>query len=418
MEVKSRCPNPECRKSYRVPLTALGRGTTCKKCGKKFVLKEEKDQQDDTSERPKQQATVKVPAVRLQAPAIKEKPPAIPLRESPQIEFAVPPSSPSPSIQTVVAVSVTNQHRGSSLGMASVVLGILAFLICWIPLVNVISMLFAGIGFFLAMIGLIVALFRKGAGVGMPIAGATVCAIAMIVSVLITGSLVAGAKAVGDQIVADVKRQNATNQVVVQTPQQPVPSAPVKSMPEATAKTPAVSPAPNIQPEPATEDPKASEEEAWASAESPVRQGDIEARIIAVNVGKVSLKEQIGGDEGSSKDVLLSIEIEIKNLSETKKLNYRSWGADTPVFDRASPILTDNFDNQYKGVKFGIATKVVGSVSSESVYPGKSISDVIVFEEPIGKVEHLNLELPASNFGGAGMLRLRIPVSMIKSKGE
>jgi hypothetical protein len=76
--------------------------------------------------------------------------------------------------------------------------------------------------------------------------------------------------------------------------------------------------------------------------------------------------------------------------------------------------LTDNFDNRYKVVSFGFCSKVKGAAESDSVYPGKAIQDVLVFEEPVGKVEYLNLELPAENFGGTGMMRIRIPASMIK----
>jgi len=38
----------------------------------------------------------------------------------------------------------------------------------------------------------------------------------------------------------------------------------------------------------------------------------------------------------------------------------------------------------------------------------------LVFEPPIEKAEYLRLELPASNAGGTGMLRIQIPAKMIQ----
>jgi hypothetical protein len=55
-------------------------------------------------------------------------------------------------------------------------------------------------------------------------------------------------------------------------------------------------------------------------------------------------------------------------------------------------------------------------VSSASVHPGKSVEDVVVFEEPVARAEYLRLELPASAFGGTGKLRFQIPKSMIERR--
>lgn len=110
---------------------------------------------------------------------------------------------------------------------------------------------------------------------------------------------------------------------------------------------------------------------------------------------------------------MLSIEIEVSNLSETTKTDYRSWG-ESAIFSTRGASLTDNFGNEYSLVTFGISDGPVGSVRLESVYPEASVKDVIAFQAPIEKVEYLNLELPASNFGGEGVLRIRIPASMMQ----
>ena len=57
---------------------------------------------------------------------------------------------------------------------------------------------------------------------------------------------------------------------------------------------------------------------------------------------------------------------------------------------------------------------IIGQVQSESVYPGKSIDDLLVFELPVEKAKYLRLELPASAFHGEGKLRIQIPADMIQ----
>jgi hypothetical protein len=55
-------------------------------------------------------------------------------------------------------------------------------------------------------------------------------------------------------------------------------------------------------------------------------------------------------------------------------------------------------------------------VPSASICPGKSVEDVVVFEEPVARAEYLRLELLASTFKGTGMLRFQIPKSMIEKR--
>jgi len=116
------------------------------------------------------------------------------------IERAPPPQPPAqilvqappPRIVTPVQVSVRTPHHGSSLGNGAVVLGILAFVICWIPLVGAIGLPLAALGLLLAVLGFFLALFRNGAGAGMCIAGGAVCGLALIVAGSINGALILG----------------------------------------------------------------------------------------------------------------------------------------------------------------------------------------------------------------------------------
>lgn len=149
----------------------------------------------------------------------------------------------------------------------------------------------------------------------------------------------------------------------------------------------------------------------WAPGNATVRSGTIDVRIMSVKVGKVPLKQL--GQTGSSQDVQLMISLVLKNTSPNKKLNYKSMSGAAFALSRDFATLRDDTGNSYKRIDFGFGTEVAGAVSSESIYPGKEVTDVLVFEPPIDVAKHLDLEMPAKNFGGEGMVRFRIPAEMI-----
>ncbi len=82
---------------------------------------------------------------------------------------------------------------------------------------------------------------------------------------------------------------------------------------------------------------------------------------------------------------------------------------------RYAASLTDNFGNPYKRLSLDPGSQVPGQISSAtSIYPGKRLEDLLVFEPPIENLQFLRLELPAAAFGGTGTLRLQIPKTMIR----
>jgi hypothetical protein len=134
-------------------------------------------------------------------------------------------------------------------------------------------------------------------------------------------------------------------------------------------------------------------------------------RIAKVAVDYVQIK-----DFGSSKskDKLFIVSLAITNLNPTKIVNYKGWGARELDFsgeDRAA--LGDDADNSYKRVHFGLGSRIDGQVfGNESIYPNKTINDIVVFEPPTDAAKFVLLQLPASGFGGNGMLRIKIPRAM------
>lgn len=140
-----------------------------------------------------------------------------------------------------------------------------------------------------------------------------------------------------------------------------------------------------------------------------VRLDDVQVRLTSVKLGKVLLKT-IGGTGESSKSHLL-VGVALQNMNQTRKLDYKTWAGETFDLDGAFATARDNFGNSYKRVGFGFSTHPVGGIrGSETLYPGKPVADLLVFEAPIEAATYLDFDLPAKNFGGEGVFRFRVPV--------
>jgi hypothetical protein len=76
--------------------------------------------------------------------------------------------------------------------------------------------------------------------------------------------------------------------------------------------------------------------------------------------------------------------------------------------DQLEICESSDIGNHYKAVGFGFGSDIVGQIKSESIYPGQSVDDLLIFEVQVGAAKYLKLELPASNVGETGTIRLRI----------
>lgn len=75
-------------------------------------------------------------------------------------------------------------------GIASLVLGIVAALICWIPLVGLLVVPIATIGVIIGAVGILIALITKRTSASLPTAGLSVCALSMVVPFVLGGILI------------------------------------------------------------------------------------------------------------------------------------------------------------------------------------------------------------------------------------
>jgi hypothetical protein len=325
----------------------------------------------------------------VEPPAVRPKPPPAPVLAEDDFDL-----EPSPRRRPSAAAAVSNtlivqqpSRAAHSLGIAALVVGVFSFFVCWIPFLGIAV---SGLGLLLGLGGLALAIVRRGSGVGFSIAGSGLSALSLVICLVWTFALSSAFRAVDNA----VAKQNRTNQSAVSdrdrdkaappSGQDKAPPPPTKSEPD------------------------------WADAsKGAVRQGDLQVQVAQITIGQVPLKTITGNS--SSKDNLLMVKLELLNTNPTKKVDYHSWSGKDISFDRDFATLKDNFDNSYKRISFGLGSYPVGAVErSESIYPNKSVTDVLVFEVPLDTMEYLRLELPAKNFGGTGMLRLQIPKAMIQ----
>jgi hypothetical protein len=86
-------------------------------------------------------------------------------------------------------ITVTTKNTPAlTLGIIAIVLGVLAMLVGWIPFLGLLALPIAGIGIFMAFIGLILSLIKKFKGIGMPLLGVVICFFAIVISIGSTGS--------------------------------------------------------------------------------------------------------------------------------------------------------------------------------------------------------------------------------------
>ena len=80
---------------------------------------------------------------------------------------------PTPPVQ----ITVEHSRASHSLGISSLVLGILSFFVCWIPFIG---FAIGGLGIVLGGTGLVLAIFRNGSGIGYSIAGTALSSFAVL----------------------------------------------------------------------------------------------------------------------------------------------------------------------------------------------------------------------------------------------
>ncbi len=301
----------------------------------------------------------------------------------------------------VINVNVPETRKGNSLAIAALVLGIIAALICWVPFLGLFAIPVGLLGLLLGLIGLLLATLGRRSGLSSSLVGTAISLGSIVPSVVITGRT---AKSISDAF--EEKR-----------PQDGAVVKPVKNAGKQTVALPrnkAGMVNPDDQRKAGREKPAPSEEipEELVVAPTPAKLGDVVVVVLSVKVSKVALKG-LGG-AGESADALLIVNLGIGTTNPNRKIDYQTWAGQDISIKRDFATISDNNSNHYKRIGFGFSNDPIGRTDSNSIYPDKPVTDVLVFEVPLKTAEFLTIELPASNVGEKGFFRIRIPDSMIE----
>ncbi len=149
---------------------------------------------------------------------------------------------------------------------------------------------------------------------------------------------------------------------------------------------------------------------AWIDASrEPWKCGDVTVKVPSVTIAAATLLDA-AKRVSDTQDELLLIRVELTNQSSTRKIEYSSWGV-----RGQEPQLVDDLKNKYALQKAPGGGIFEGQVRAKSIYPEKSLEDLLVFERPVGRAKFLRLQLPAAAFEGQGTGYLEIPMSMVRS---
>ncbi len=125
---------------------------------------------------------------------------------------------------------------------------------------------------------------------------------------------------------------------------------------------------------------------------------DVSFKVLSCSVGEPK------DDQHHAMKSSTIVTIEIANQTPNRKIEYYSFYEEV--------TFTDNFGNTYRPTRSSY-NRPAGSVIIESIYPGKSIRDVLLFEPLISKVEWVEMSIPAYKSVPAQTLVFRIPRSSI-----
>lgn len=356
---------PHCGSGIKVNDSAAGKVGKCNKCGEKLTIPSPTE------------------IVRPETEVV--RPTETPAHyQAPQPVYQEPPRVASPN----VSVNIKQEPRAAnSIGIASVILGVLAFLLCWIPFVNIMSIILGVISFPMAIIGVFLGLSRKGSGIGYSIAGGTLSAIALFFSGGIFLAMFGGAAAVNNAVDATRKsmerRQNAISPVAA----------------DDTDDAEHGDSPPVMQPE--------AKPDKWAGKGLTATAGDVTVEIIGTDINKVQFVDYSGDESGTSKEEFLLVKLKITNNSDVKKLAYTSWESGRYGLE---PLLTDEYGNSYTA-RDPSFQRIAGQVRYEDLYPGKSIEDLYVFDRPVEKASKFKMNLYGRSLTGGEPVLLKFACS-------
>lgn len=334
-------------------------------------------------------------------------PAAVPFRPEPipvaaRIEAAPEPMPASPVPGATVQPPPA---RRATLGMISLALGGTALLFCWIPVVGMISPPLCIAGLVAGIAGLFAAAFFNQTlwGLGMlsrvavPAGGAALSAVALAASLLV---------APGADSVAQVPSDRPAAREQDNEGQRAAPAKQGRSLSIVTSHNTAA-------PEGLFSGKQPEGPAAVLQAPAVARIGDVELRVVGSTIMHVPLMGDQGRPQGVSATPLLMLRVELRNTG-SEPIMYRTLVGDGEVGLEPGATLRDAAGRLIKAAQFGTAIIPSGHVATDTLYPGRSLTDVLVFDRPADETMSLILEAPGRSVGAEGTFPVHVPVPTVR----
>jgi hypothetical protein len=140
-----------------------------------------------------------------------------------------------------------------------------------------------------------------------------------------------------------------------------------------------------------------------------VQQGTFRVRIVSASVGPVQV---VDSKKRYTKQQFLAVTVQIQHLEPGDRARFVHWGT---TGERAVPDAVATANGQKLSLANLERDVPVGVSYGQDIFPGRSVSDLLLFEPP-APGSSVRLDLPAEAWGGQGVFRFQIPSSMMMAQ--
>jgi hypothetical protein len=360
MSFLARCPS--CGQKARAPEDALAASVPCPRCGKSYIAAPVQDGAARKASRyktPLAAVAAAIVAVRTETDDVSAEAPAS------AIAIAPPPVARAAKPRRVPDWI----HPG---GLAACLLASGGLLAASLPWLSVAAMPLCALGLLVGAVAVYQAAHAKPQRRVLPIAGASASALILIVAWLTPQWL-------GPVFNASRQRVDFSPETIV--------AVPLRLGLEA----------------------ESLEADGWTDASrAALQQDSVRVQVAAVSVGPV----KFAAPKGMSKENYVAVSLAIQHLGHGQSVTYIHWGAPGMQETPQPTLMQAGRKLEHRVFESDV---VAGQVrQGQTLYPGKGIGDVLLFDGSATPGEPLRLELPAAVWGGRGALKFAIPAAMVK----
>jgi hypothetical protein len=144
----------------------------------------------------------------------------------------------------------------------------------------------------------------------------------------------------------------------------------------------------------------------------PIALGNVQVYFHSARFAHVMLIGEQSRPRGQTTDAMLMIKLVVRNTSTTPIL-YHTFAGDENNFDARAAILADERGVRYRRGMFDIGVNPVGRVSTESLLPGRSLTDTLVFQMPPKSATELTLTLQGRSVGASGSAAMKFSTALV-----